>query len=269
MSLGRAVAVASQKGGVGKTTLALNTAFALAKRHRKTLLIDGDPQGSVGYSIKGGLHQGPGLAQVLAGTHSLGDAVVSTRLDAFDILPVGNLPASESFSWSAGLEDGAQVGSLLEEARGRYEVILVDTPPALGGVTLGVMRHADYVVVPLQAEPLAARSVRSLLEALEDLRTAGGKARLAGIVLTMLQSREDASLAVAEESWRLFPPSMVFEASVPRDSALLRASAAGVPAGLLHRQPPAVAAVFDQVAAELETKIGLDAHDDEVIPLLG
>ncbi len=269
MSVGQAVIVASQKGGVGKTTLALNTSFALAKRGQRTLLIDADPQGSVGYSIQGALHQRPGLAQVVSGSRSLADSTVSTRLAEFDILPVGAISPTEAFRWSAGLEDGARLREVLDQARAEYQVVVVDTPPAMGGVTLGLLRHADFVIVPLQAEPLAARSVRQLLAALGSLRKEGAPVQLAGIILTMLQSRQDSSLAVAEESWRLFPDHLVFEATVPRDSAVLQASAAGVPVGLLHRRPPAVAAVFDQIAAELEIKIGLDVNDDEAIPLLG
>jgi chromosome partitioning protein len=91
---------------------------------------------------------------------------------------------------------------------------------------------------------------------------------LAGLVLTMLQSRLGSSLAVAEESWRLFPPELVFDSTVPRDPTFVDASAAGVPVALLHRRPPAVAAVFDRIAAELETRIGLEGEDDQAIPLL-
>ena len=136
-------------------------------------------------------------------------------------------------------------------------------------MTLGLLLHADFVVLPLQAEPLAARAVRHLLSALATLRQEGAQVQLAGLVLTMLQSRQESSLAVAEESWRLFPDRLVFDAAVPRDPAILEASAAGVPVGLLHRRPPAVAAVFDQIAAELETRIGLDTNDEQAIPLLG
>lgn len=267
--MGKVLVVASQKGGVGKTTLALNSAFALAKRGWRTLLIDADPQGSIGYSIQGDLHGRAGLAEVIEGTLNLTDAVVSTRINEFDILPVGRLVPTEAFAWSARLEEGSQLAWVLDQARALYDVVLVDTPPAMGGVTLAALRNAEYVVMPLQAEPLAARSVRHLLDVLGALRESGSEVQLAGLVLTMLQSREEASLAVAQESWRLFPKDAVFEASIPRDSAFLQASATGVPVALLQRRPAAVAAVFDQLAAELEIKIGLNLDDNEPIPLLG
>lgn len=268
MSLGKAVVVASQKGGVGKTTLALNLAYALATRRWRTLLVDADPQGSIGYSIGGSLHEKEGLAEVLAGQRSLADAVVPSRLPDFHLLPVGRVPATGAFAWSAGLEDGEKLGRLLDQARRAFEVVIVDTPPSMGGVTVGALRRADFVLAPLQAEPLAARSMRQLLDVLATLREEGADVELAGLVLTMLQSRQDPSLAVAEESWRSFPAHLVLEATVPRDPVFLQASAAGSPVALLHRRPPAVAAVFDQLAAELEQRIGLEVDDDEVIPLL-
>jgi chromosome partitioning protein len=269
MSIGKILVVASQKGGVGKTTLALNGAYALAQRGLRTLLVDADPQGSIAYSVQGDLHKRPGLKEVLEGSRSLEDSVVVTRLRELALLPVGELPPTESFRWSASLEDGERLGALFDRVRQSYDVVLVDTPPALGGVTLGALRRADHVIMPLQAEPLAARSVRHLLDVLGSLREEGAAVEIAGLVVTMLQSRQDPSLAVAQESWKLFPANLVFETSIPRDGAFLHASAAGTPVALLHRRPPAVAAVFDQLAAELEAKIGLASDDSEAIPLLG
>ncbi len=269
MNTGRVLVVASQKGGVGKTTLALNTAYAFAGRGWRTLLVDADPQGSIGFSIQGSLRSQAGLAEVLAGSRALIDTVTSSRLPEFDLLPVGAVPPTDAFQWSAQLEDGARLARLFEEARQHYDLVLVDTPPSMGGVTLGAMRSAEFVVTPLQAEPLAARSVSHLLAVIGALRTEGAEVRLAGLVLTMLQSRQDASLAVAQESWKLFPDDLVLDATVPRDSIFLDASAEGVPLALWRRRPPAVAAVFDQIAAELENRLGLDIDDDRAVPLLG
>ncbi len=267
ISTGTVLVVASQKGGVGKTTLTLNTAYAFARRGWKTLLVDADPQGSIGFSISGRLREQAGLAELLVGSGDLSAAVTSTRLAELDLLPVGAVPAGEAFRWSAGLEDGAELGRLFDRARSLYDVVLVDTPPAMGGVTAGALRRADFVVLPLQAEPLAARSTSQVLEVLGTLREGGAAVQMAGLVLTMMQSRQDPSLAVAQESWRLFPDDLVLEASIPRDAVFLQASAEGVPVSLLRRRPPAVAAVFDQIAAELENRIGLEV-DDRAIPLL-
>ncbi len=266
---GVVLVVAGLKGGIGKTTLSLNLSLAVAQRRWRVLLVDADPQGSIGFSIHGDLHQKSGLAEVLAGEVDLDQAVVKSRLAELDLLPVGQIPSVAASRWSTDLEDGEAIGSFFAGAQKAYDLIIVDTPPSLGGVTLGAMSRASFVISPLQAEPLAARSVSKFLEVLAHLKAEGSSVEMIGVVLNMLQSRHDSSLAVAQESWNLFPEDLVFEATIPRDPAFLHASAAGTPVGLLQRRPPAVAAVFDQIAAELETKIGFDVDDDQAISLLG
>ena len=267
---GKVLAVASPKGGVGKTTLALNLSYALAQRGWNTLLIDADPQGCVGLSISGGLHQRVGLAEVAGGSASLAEAAVRSRLRQLELLPVGAVPATSAARWAAALEDGRRLAEVFTAARAIYDVIVVDTPPGMVGSALGTLRGADYGLVALQAEPLAARSVVQVLEVIAALREQGSGPRLGGLVLTMLQSRHEGSLAVAQESWRLFPGHHVLETAVPRDNVFLEASAAGVPVALLRRRPPAAAAVFEQLAAEIEERIELETGDDSgsAIPLL-
>lgn len=271
MTQGIQVAVASQKGGVGKTTLALNLAYALAQRGWRTLLVDTDPQGSLGLSVEGLAERPSGLVSLLRGQGPLRSAVTETRLRELQILPLGGLSPVEAARWSWSLEDGSALAESLAEGRRGWDVILLDTPPGASGVTLGALRSSDYAVVPLQAEPLAARSTHQLLGLLAQLREGGGGARLAGLVLNMVQSRQPDSLEVALETWSGFPPEAVFDTVIPRDPLVLEASSRAVPVALLRPRPPAVAALFEQLAAEVETRIGLEVPDgtDRAIPLLG
>ena len=270
MKKGLILAVASQKGGVGKTTVSLNLAYALAQRGWKTLLLDTDPQGSVGLSLQGDLRQRPGLAEVLQGQIALGDAAVITRLPLLSLLGVGDVSPLRAARWMAEAEDGQILARVFEPARQDYEVTVVDTPPGMFGVALGVLLQADYATIPLMAEPLAARSVDQILEVLAAMREQGVGPEGLGLLLTMLQSRQRTSLGVAQESWRLFPGHHVLEAAIPRDNVFLEASAEGVPVALLRRRPPAVAAVFDRLAAEIEDRTHLlpDGDHGRAIPLL-
>jgi chromosome partitioning protein len=259
------LAIAGQKGGVGKTTVALNLSLALASRGWQTLLVDTDPQGAVGRSLQGGVHERRGLAECLRGDLSLDEAALKTRREQLEVLPVGQLSGREMDNWKPELERA--LAGVLEQAASRFDLAVVDTMSGMLGPTRAVLRHADFLLVPLQAEPLALRSMHQVLEAVGQLREEGAPLVLAGFLLTMLQSRQEFSLAVAQEAWSSLPAHLVLEAFVPRDAAFLESSGHGVPVSLLRKRPPAVAMVFDQIAGELEPRLGLTLEDDQDAPI--
>ncbi len=266
------LAIVSQKGGVGKTTVALNLSYSLAQRGHRVLLADLDPQGGIGHSVRGAedAHR-PGLVQLTMGLASLDEARLGTRLGSLSLLPRGELSPLATAAWTASLEDGQRLAAVAALAAASADLLIFDCPSGLGPATLGALRAASHALAPLQAEPLSLRSVPQLIEVVADLRAAGSSVALAGLVLTMVESRREGSLGIVREAWRLFPGELVLETAVPRDPAFFAASAEGGPVALLDRRPPAVASVFDQLAAELEPRLGL-AHgpeDDRAIPLLG
>jgi chromosome partitioning protein len=265
----KVVSVVSQKGGVGKTTVALNLAYALAKRSFRTLLVDTDPQGAVGLSLARPATD-VGLAGYVASRAPLEQAVLHTRIPELHLMPVGNIAFQDSHAFACRMADGSELKRVCTEAQGRYDIVLIDTPAGFGGVTMGVLRVSDVAVAPLQAEPVALRSSAQLLEVMASVRQEGAKVRLAGVVLTMLELRNPDSLGVATQVWGRFPDKAVFQTSIPRDPTFLQASAAGVPVGLLSRRAPPLAAVFDQLAQELEAHLGLeeDGKEDGPIALL-
>ena len=264
------LAVASQKGGVGKTTTSLNLGYALAKRGWKTLIVDADPQGAIGFSLQRQAKSGDtGLVDCLQGKASLAEAVLKTRLPELNILTFGSRTPLELGSGGDIFEQDA-LNTFLAGAATHFEVIILDTAGGTYGPTLAVLRSCDYVLLPLQSEPLALRSVTQILDVIGHLRQQGCKVEIAGFLLTMLAAEDTTSVSVAEESWSLIPQDLILNANVPRDSAFLRASLHGVPVGLLSRHPPRVASVFDLIAHEVERRIGLIRMEeqDEPIPLL-
>ncbi len=270
--MSRILAVVSPKGGVGKTTLALNLGCSLAMRGWRTLVVDTDPQGGIASSVEGVGKKGAGLVAYLENRATLAEAIVLTKVPTLALLPVhGAGTAPEHMPRAATLlSEGEELSRALREAAIDYDVVVVDTPSGLHGPTARVLEDADFLLVPLQAEPLALRAVPLMLGKLAELKARGAAIELAGFVITMLNSKSDISLSVAQESWSTIPPELVLHGFVPRDILFLNASAHGVPLHFLSRRPPAVAAVFHQLAAELEPRLRLpvDEQDDAPISLV-
>jgi chromosome partitioning protein len=257
------LAIVSPKGGVGKTTLCLNLAYAFAQLGRNTLLVDTDPQGGIGHSLSGKAKDARGLVDLVAGEPPE-RVLIQTRNPNLTILPIGQPPWDRLSAWSAQMANPEFLASHLADIEPQFEIAIFDTPAGLAGPTYGVMSYATDILMPIQTEPLAIRVVGQLMEVLAHLKSQGARAKLSAVVLTMARLRDDTSLSVSQEAWALFPEKIVLDTIVPRDPELLQASAHGVPVGLLRKRPPPVTAVFDRIAAELESRLGMmETTDDE------
>lgn len=253
------LAVASPKGGVGKTTVALNLAWALAGRGWETLLVDLDPLGGLGLSLAGA-GRSAGLWEVVEEGALLGRVLRwGSSAQAPALLTAGNPHPRRLESWNRRLASGEDLEPLFRALGRRFRVLVLDTPAGLDGPTAGALDLADHLLAPVQAEPLALRTLPALLEQLAA-RLESREIRLAGVLATMVRSREDVSLNTAQELFRLFPRDLVLETFIPWDAALLEASARGEAVARPGPDRPPVARVFDQLAAELEGRLQLDAH---------
>jgi chromosome partitioning protein len=254
--VGTVLAVVSQKGGVGKTTTAINVASALAQRGRKTLLVDVDPQGAVRHGMGLPPDAGvAGLADLLAGTHELHDVVQATPLPWLRVLLAGSVSESaEHETYAAHLAESPRLGELLDRARGRGYIVVVDSPPGLGAVTRRVLAHSQHVLVPLQCEPLALQTTTQILRAVRQAALTNVALVLDGILLTMLEEGNEVSQRVAAYVRDQLPPELVFDVAVPRTMASIDAFAAGQPV-VLRSPDDGAARAYQRLVDLLEPKL--------------
>jgi chromosome partitioning protein len=263
--MARRVAIASQKGGVGKTTVALNLAVAFAERGRRTLLADVDPQGGIALSLARGDTELGGLAELLMGQAEPEQALVATHLPALRLLTRGRLDPTDVSTYEQELFVPGVLGSALDRVDRDVDVVVIDTPSGMGMVTRAALSAADYVVIPFQTETLALRSIGQALRVIEHVKShENPRLRLLGILPTMVERDNPVSLAVLGEIWHGFPATL--ETMVPRSEAFSRASHDGLPVGFLGGVPASEARRFDMLAAELETRMarfdGKDSRDE-------
>lgn len=248
--MGQVLAIVSQKGGVGKTTTAINLAAALARRGTKTLLIDADPQGSVRYGL--GLNAATtriGLSDYLAGTHEMHQVVRATKLPWLRVVSAGSVTEETTHDqYLRNLAESPRTEELLARARERGYVVVVDTPPGLGPVVHRVLKCSQRVLVPLQCEPLALQTTTQILRGIRAALAENPNLALEGILLTMVEHSNPASARVAAYVREQLPKGLVLDIEVPRTAASVESFAAGQPVVL--RAPADEASVAYSMLAE-------------------
>jgi chromosome partitioning protein len=233
------LAVVSQKGGVGKTTTAINLAAALAKRGTRTLLVDIDPQGSVRFGL-GLRSEGGGIAEFLDGTKELPEIVRATSLPFLRVLLAGAVAdTGDHVAYQNLVASSPKLRELFALAVQRGYTVVVDTPPGLGPIVQAVLAVSDRVLVPLQCEPLALQTTSQILKGIRAAAAKHDSLRLEGIVLTLYEDESAICRKIAERVRAQLPPELVFEMPVPRTSATVEAFAAGQPVVLRSPDDPA------------------------------
>jgi chromosome partitioning protein len=246
---------------VGKTTVSINLAHAFARAGVRTLLVDADPQGSVGLSLTRQSRLLTGFYDYLTDPGiPLDRLIVPTRLETFSLVASGQASDYEAGGGAMGTHL-ARVRAFLRgvSARG-FDLCLIDTAAGLFGVTGDVIASSDAIMIPQQAEPLGIRSVPKLLEGLNRLRVMNPRLSVLGVCLTMVQHNLAESTEAAAALRQLLPEEMVFQTQIPRDALFVRASARGLPVGVLEDGAGAQV-VFDALRSEIEAKLEpSDAH---------
>ena len=249
---GTIYALANQKGGVGKTTTAVNVAACLAEAGERTLVVDLDPQGNATSGL--GLHVADGSSADLLDGAPLESVVRATRFEHLDAVPAG--PDLAGSAAALGRRDASEryLADALAPARDRYAFVFIDCPPSLGPLTVNALAAADRVLVPVQAEYYAMEGLAQLLQTISVLRArVNPDLAVAGVVLTMVDGRTRLSADVATELDRHLGD-LLFRARVPRSVRLAEAPSHGLPV-IHYDRSSAGADAYWNVANELVERV--------------
>ena len=251
-TVARVIAIANQKGGVGKTTTAVNLAASLAAAERRTLLIDGDPQGNATSGIGTPIDNVTATVyDVLIGGRTIEEATVKgVHFRHLDVVPATPDLAGAEVELVDRADRERLMRSAIAPIRDHYDYVLIDCPPSLGLITLNMLAAADALLIPLQCEYYALEGLSQLLNTVHLIqRSVNPELAIDGVLLTMYDARLNLSRQVATEAREYFG-AKVFEAVVPRNVRLAEAPSFGKPI-ILYDVASVGAQAYVTVAKEL------------------
>ncbi len=254
--MGKVIAIASQKGGVGKTTTTVNIAASLAILRQRSLVIDLDEQNAVGFGL--GLtrrQMNAGIYDVFMGRRKLREVIHSTGIPTLKVIPYGQGTLTDEFEKFVRQKGSAPLlKKYVEAVRASCDFVLIDCPPGMGDMTIYALSAADSVLVPMQPEPLSLKTLPQILKNIRKVRrnvTPG--LIMEGLLLTMYDETYRISREVAKQVWASFPEEVVFRNVIPRMEEFSASFAVGRPI-ILQDPESEVSQAYLRLAREILKK---------------
>ena len=229
--MGIVIGIVNQKGGVGKTTTAVNVAAGLGALGRKVLLIDLDPQGNAttGFGIKKKTLDAT-TYEVIMGDKRPQEAIVSTRYKNVKIMPATSQLCEAELQLAEVEQRNHQLRKVILQVKDDYDIVIVDCLPSLGILAINALVACDKIIVPMVCEPFALEGLAQLMQTVKKVKRAANKdLQLMGIVFTMLDKRLLASNEIMRDIKRSFPQDVIFHTEIPRNVRITEAQSNGEP----------------------------------------
>lgn len=227
--MARIISIANQKGGVGKTTTAVNLSACIAQRGKKVLLIDIDPQGNATSGLGVESHNSKSIYNVLIESLEMKNAIVPTEVKNLDVCPANISLAGAEVELVSMVSRETRLKESIDEIKDMYDYVFIDCPPSLGLITLNSFTASDSVLVPIQCEYYALEGLGQLINTIKLVQKHLNKnLEIEGVILTMFDARTNLSTQVAREVEKYFG-NKVFQTIIPRNIRLSEAPSHGLP----------------------------------------
>jgi len=250
--LGQVISIANQKGGVGKTTTAINVSTILAKKNKKILLIDADPQGNATSGVGLEKNVEKSVYDILINDLSINEIILDTSIKNLRVCPANINLAGAEVELVSQMSREQRLKEKLDEVKDEYDYIFIDCPPSLGLVTLNAFTASDSVLIPVQCEYFALEGLGQLLNTVNLVKKHLNKnLEIEGAVLTMYDMRTNLSNQVVKEVQRYFGDK-VYKTVIPRNIKLSEAPSYGMPISMYDPKSKGSRA-YERLAKELLT----------------